>query len=90
MTARSLTVKLSVGVVLLVLLTDMVMPAMRGSELAQRLGTMCPGMRVLYMSGYTDEMITAASVSEPARAFLHKPFTPHDLARKVHEVLARR
>ena len=72
------------------LLTDMVMPAMRGSELAQRLGTMCPGIRVLYMSGYTDEMITAASVSEPARAFLHKPFTPHDLARKVHEVLARR
>jgi PAS domain S-box-containing protein len=72
------------------LLTDMVMPAMRGSELAQRLGTMCPGMRVLYMSGYTDEMVTAASVSEPARAFLHKPFTPHDLARKVHEVLARR
>jgi CheY-like chemotaxis protein len=72
------------------LLTDMVMPAMRGSELAQRLGTMCPGIRVLYMSGYTDEMITAASASEPARAFLHKPFTPHDLARKVHEVLARR
>ena len=72
------------------LLTDMVMPAMRGSELAQRLDTMCPGMRVLYMSGYTDEITTAASVSEPARAFLHKPFTPHDLARRVHEVLARR
>jgi PAS domain S-box-containing protein len=72
------------------LLTDMVMPAMRGSELAQRLNATCPGIRVLYMSGYTDEMITAASVSDPARAFLHKPFTPHDLARKVHEVLARR
>jgi hypothetical protein len=72
------------------LLTDMVMPAMPGSELAQRLGTTCPGLRVLYMSGYTDEMIAAAAASEPARALLRKPFTPHDLARKVREALARR
>jgi CheY-like chemotaxis protein len=72
------------------LLTDLVMPAMRGSELAQRLGTTCPRMRVLYMSGYTDEMIDAASASEPARAFLHKPFTARDLARKVREALAPR
>jgi len=72
------------------LLTDMVMPAMPGSELAQRLGTMCPGLRVLYMSGYTDEMIAADVASEPARAFLRKPFTPHDLARKVREALAPR
>jgi FixJ family two-component response regulator len=47
-------------------------------------------MRVLYMSGYTDEMIDAASASEPARAFLHKPFTARDLARKVREALAPR
>jgi hypothetical protein len=72
------------------LLTDMVMPAMSGSELAQRLGTMCPGLRVLYMSGYTDEMLAADVASELARAFLRKPFTPHDLARKVREALARR
>ena len=72
------------------LLTDLVLPAMRGSELAQRLGTMCPRMRVLYMSGYTDEMIDAASARGPARAFLHKPFTPRDLARKVREALATR
>jgi PAS domain S-box-containing protein len=72
------------------LLTDLVMPAMRGSELAQRLGTTCPRMRVLYMSGYTDEMIDAASASEPARACLHKPFTARDLARKVREALAPR
>ena len=72
------------------LLTDMVLPAMRGSELAQRVCTLCPRMRVLYMSGYTDEMITAANASETARAFLHKPFTPHDLARKISEVLAPR
>jgi CheY-like chemotaxis protein len=71
------------------LLTDMVMPAMRGAELAQRLNATCPGMRVLYMSGYTDEMIAVAGAGEPARAFLHKPFTPHDLAKKVREVLAR-
>jgi PAS domain S-box-containing protein len=71
------------------LLTDMVMPAMRGAELAQRLSAACPGMRVLYMSGYTDEMIAVAGAGEPARAFLQKPFAPHDLARKVREVLAR-
>jgi PAS domain S-box-containing protein len=71
------------------LLTDMVMPAMRGSELAERLGIACRGMRVLYMSGYTDEMIAAAGANEPARAFLHKPFTPYDLARRVHEALTR-
>jgi PAS domain S-box-containing protein len=70
------------------LLTDMVMPAMRGSELAQRLNATCPGLRVLYMSGYTDEMIATAGADEPARAFLHKPFSPHELATRVREVLA--
>jgi two-component system cell cycle sensor histidine kinase/response regulator CckA len=70
------------------LLTDMVMPVMPGSELAQRLGAMCPGLRVLYMSGYMHEMIAAAAASEPARALLGKPFTPDDLARKVREALA--
>jgi len=72
------------------LLTDLVMPAMRGSELAERLGTTCPRMHVLYMSGYTDETIAATSASEPARLLLRKPFTPHDLARKVRESLAQR
>jgi PAS domain S-box-containing protein len=72
------------------LLTDMVMPAMPGSEVAQRLATTCPGLRVLYMSGYTDEMIAPAAANEPPRLLLRKPFTPDDLARKVREALARR
>ena len=71
------------------LVTDMVMPAMGGSELAERLKITCRGMRVLYISGYTDEMITQAGTSGSGRAFLHKPFTPHDLTRKVREVLTR-
>ena len=71
------------------LVTDMVMPAMGGSELAERLKITCRGMRVLYISGYTDEMITPAGTSGSGRAFLHKPFTPHDLTRKVREVLTR-
>jgi signal transduction histidine kinase/putative methionine-R-sulfoxide reductase with GAF domain len=71
------------------LVTDMVMPAMGGSELAERLKITCRGMRVLYISGYTDELITQAGTSGSGRAFLHKPFTPHDLTRKVREVLTR-
>jgi signal transduction histidine kinase/CheY-like chemotaxis protein len=71
------------------LVTDMVMPAMGGSELAERLMAACRGMRVLYISGYTSEMITQAGASETGRAFLQKPFTPDDLTRKVREVLTR-
>ncbi len=70
------------------LLTDMVMPGMRGSELAERLAATNPKLRVLRMSGYADEMVAAAA-SEPAPLFLPKPFTPHDLAKKVRQALAR-
>jgi CheY-like chemotaxis protein len=69
------------------LLTDMVMPGMRGSELAERLAATNPKLRVLRMSGYAEEMIAAAA-SEPARLFLPKPFTPHDLAKTVRQALA--
>jgi two-component system, cell cycle sensor histidine kinase and response regulator CckA len=71
------------------LLTDMVMPGMRGSELAERLAATNPKLRVLRMSGYADEMVAAAS-SEPGRLFLPKPFTPHDLAKTVRQALAGR
>jgi signal transduction histidine kinase/ActR/RegA family two-component response regulator len=72
------------------LLTDMVMPAMRGPELAARLAETRPGLTVLFMSGYTDEDGGSARASEPARAFLQKPFSPHDLTRAVREALASR
>src|SRR5499427_2452237 len=68
-------------------LTDVVMPTMSGRELVRRLTDKHPHLRVLYMSGYTDNVITSGGVLEPGLAFLQKPFTPASLARKVREVL---
>jgi PAS domain S-box-containing protein len=70
------------------LLTDVVMPRTTGSVLADGLLKLRPAMKVLYMSGYTDDAITANGVLEVGVAFLAKPFAPEVLARKVREVLA--
>jgi two-component system, cell cycle sensor histidine kinase and response regulator CckA len=69
------------------LLTDVVMPEMSGTDLAARVRKIRPETRVLFMSGYTDESVARHGVLEPEIAFLQKPITPKTLARKVREVL---
>jgi two-component system cell cycle sensor histidine kinase/response regulator CckA len=71
------------------LLTDVVMPQMSGPELAKRLAPIKPEMKLLCMSGYTDNNIVRHGVLEAEIAFLQKPFTPESLARKVREVLGK-
>jgi two-component system cell cycle sensor histidine kinase/response regulator CckA len=69
------------------LVTDVVMPGMRGGELAERLASSRPDMKVLYVSSYTDNAIVNQGMLNPGVAFLQKPFTPANLAYKVREVL---
>jgi two-component system, cell cycle sensor histidine kinase and response regulator CckA len=69
------------------LLTDVVMPGMNGRVLAEQLLPRQPGMKVLYMSGYTDTFIAGHGVLDPGIHLLHKPFTEEVLIRKVREVL---
>lgn len=69
------------------LITDVVMPGMGGRDLAKRIGERFPGIRVLYMSGYTERGIVRQGELDPGSAFLQKPFRVEDLARKVREVL---
>jgi PAS domain S-box-containing protein len=69
------------------MLTDVVMPQMSGSELAQRLGTIRPEMKVIYMSGYTDNAIVHHGILDSGLPFVQKPLLPDVLARRVREVL---
>lgn len=69
------------------LLTDVVMPGTSGPSLASELTARHPAMRVLYMSGYTDDAIVRHGLLKGGAAFLQKPFAPDTLARKVRQVL---
>ena len=69
------------------LLTDIMMPGASGHELAKRITARHPRTRILYMSGYTDNVLALEGVLEAGVSFLQKPFTPGALARKVREVL---
>jgi two-component system, cell cycle sensor histidine kinase and response regulator CckA len=69
------------------LITDVVMPGINGRAMAERLQDRWPGLRVLYMSGYTDDAIIRHGVLQPGVHFIHKPFTPSALARQVRIAL---
>jgi two-component system, cell cycle sensor histidine kinase and response regulator CckA len=71
------------------LLTDVVMPGLNGKELSVRLTELRPNLRVLFISGYTADVIAQRGVLDPGVAFLHKPFGQEELAQKVREVLDR-
>jgi CheY-like chemotaxis protein len=68
-------------------LTDVVMPGTSGVMLVERLRSLAPGLKVLFMSGYTDRQIGDASTLTESAAFIHKPFTPEGLGRQLRALL---
>ncbi len=70
------------------LLTDVVMPDISGPELAEELGKLRPGLKVVYMSGYADNAVVRHGVIKPGAAFIEKPFIAEALTEKLREVLA--
>jgi DNA-binding response OmpR family regulator len=69
------------------LLTDVVMPGLSGRQLYERLSAMTPGLRVLYMSGYSADVTSAQGLLEGGVALLQKPFAPEALLGRVREIL---
>ncbi|HYV98976.1 MAG TPA: response regulator [Gemmatimonadaceae bacterium] len=69
------------------LMTDVVMPGMNGRDLAKRMREVRPSVRVLFTSGYTDDAARHLGVLEPGGEYLHKPFTPEQLGRKVRDAI---
>jgi CheY-like chemotaxis protein len=86
-TAHALQIAESHPATIHLLLSDIVMPAMSGPELAQRLVSKRRHLRVLYMSGFLDRLGTSFGALSPGVSILHKPFTPDQLARRVRESL---
>jgi two-component system sensor histidine kinase EvgS len=69
------------------LVTDVVMPTMNGKELGERIEKLKPGIKILYMSGYTNDIITHRGVLTDGVNFIQKPFMVRDLAKRLREVL---
>jgi CheY-like chemotaxis protein len=72
------------------LVTDVIMPHMNGPELAERLSAVRPEMKILFVTGYSDNDIGNHGVLDPRIQLLQKPFTPEVLARKIRDVLEKR
>ncbi|SHE69627.1 PAS domain S-box-containing protein [Desulfacinum infernum DSM 9756] len=70
-----------------VVVTDVVLPGMSGAQLAEQLGGRLPGLRLLFMSGYTDDSVVRHGILEGHVPFLQKPFSVRDLLEKVRDVL---
>jgi len=69
--------------------TDVVMPDMNGQEVARQVALLRPESRIVFMSGYTDDVIAHRGVLDAGVEYLQKPFTPESLARKIREILAK-
>jgi signal transduction histidine kinase/ActR/RegA family two-component response regulator/uncharacterized protein YigA (DUF484 family) len=69
------------------LLTDVVMPQMSGAELGKRVSAICPGIKILYMSGYADAVIASHGVLYTEIDILQKPFDAKELLRRVREII---
>ena len=70
-------------------ISDLIMPGMRGQELADRIRGVCPGVPILFISGYSGDEYLDSVASAAGASFLEKPFTPNELARKVRAVLTQ-
>ena len=68
-------------------LTDMVMPRMSGRELGEKLRSSDPSLKIIYMSGYTDDVLVRTGALGPGMSFLQKPLRPEVIAAKVREAL---
>ncbi|MEZ4528441.1 MAG: ATP-binding protein, partial [Desulfobacterales bacterium] len=69
------------------LITDVIMPDMNGRDLSERIQSLCPGIRVLFMSGYTADVIAHRGVLDKGVNFIHKPFARQELAVRVRDAL---
>jgi two-component system, cell cycle sensor histidine kinase and response regulator CckA len=72
------------------LLTDVVMPNMSGPVVAEKVANLRPGIKVLFMSGYTDDAVVRHGVLSSNKPFIQKPFSPAELRQKIREVLGEK
>jgi CheY-like chemotaxis protein len=83
----ALTLASSYGGTIDLLVSDAVLPELSGRHLGDRLRELRSGLRVIYMSGYAEDILLRRGALETWASYLQKPFTPNDLARRVREVL---